>query len=450
MSRPTNLTRQDDFGAVLLADWIRDREPFTMTRFGDGDIQFMFNLRDGRTADGEINSPVLSAELCRSWCTLASHPRSIVGDFLSCGDFGANNEQLHRKEWDQMIHLAKPRRFVHIEAALLTRTSPALYYLYETIRKDTRRKLLVGPQRLFTACELLDADFHEIPLGHRWYDWEREVKDHIYKLQRHAAEVIFFSAGRSSKVMMAHLLTHNPDRVYFDLGSALDPYCVGRTRGVQVGIAEAKLFFQPIVDLVKDDAYRNLADLHEVAEAMQLPFYLMDGTLLGIVRDGDLCPGDEDDIDIGIPSAEFDRVLYLCEFMEARGFTVTERFEYKRARGCTPEGGSMIEGIKLKRGRSHFDLIRIHRHPERDECYNLGRRDDGHVLAFVYPGHHHQQGLDEIAVVRFLERDWSTPLDPEGFLTARYGDWRTPIPRNEFSWYTQSNRDSIRDEYDQL
>jgi hypothetical protein len=191
----------------------------------------------------------------------------------------------------------------------------------------------------------------------------------------------------------------------------------------------------------KEEAVANLTDFHRVAGEIGLSYCLMDGTLLGALRDGDFCENDWDDIDIGILSKDYDRTGILIRAMAPLGFTVFKTLFYKSA--VCREG--RIEGIGLIRGTSHFDLIRVCHHPTRPECYNLGSGPKGH-MAFVYPDKHYAT----FGTVEFYGMTFRTPADPEGFLTARYGDWRTEIRRPAFQWYEQSNRASIRDDYDIL
>lgn len=189
----------------------------------------------------------------------------------------------------------------------------------------------------------------------------------------------------------------------------------------------------------KADAIHNLRTFHRAARDIGLSFVLMDGTLLGAYRDQDFCEGDEDDIDVGVVSDDFERVSELERILEAQGFSA-DHFIYR----------DRIEGVKLARGASHVDVVRISHHPELPECYNLGRvvrkrngSNVADVLAFVYPEHHHA-GTDRL---KFQGMTFRVPADPEGFLTVRYGDWRTKVTRAAgFNWYEQG-RASIRNEY---
>jgi len=185
---------------------------------------------------------------------------------------------------------------------------------------------------------------------------------------------------------------------------------------------------------LKEQAIQALKDLHDT----EINFCLMDGTLLGAYRDKDFCENDCDDIDIGILDEEYDiwsKELVLK--MEAKGY---EKFKELIHKG-------KLEGFGLRKGECHIDVIRINKHPERDECYNIGRTEGEHkIMAFVYPAKHHKK----FDVLKFYGLEFKAPHDIEGFLTARYGNWKNKISRPAFNWWEQSNQSSIREQYDVL
>lgn len=169
----------------------------------------------------------------------------------------------------------------------------------------------------------------------------------------------------------------------------------------------------------KDDAVRNLRDLESARDVVGIPLILMDGTLLGAYRDGDFCEEDEDDVDIAVMDHHYQQVDLLVDVLLSRGFYLKDTFLVN----------GQVEGTKLERGGSHFDIARINFHPWRDECYNWGRDKDGN-LVFVYPSKHYLEFENiQLHGCRFL-----APSDPEGLLSHRYGDWDEPIPRSKFDW----------------
>lgn len=57
---------------------------------------------------------------------------------------------------------------------------------------------------------------------------------------------------------------------------------------------------------------KNLLILKNVCERHKLRYYAIGGTLIGVIRHGGFIPWD-DDIDIGLPRDDFDRLMSICE-----------------------------------------------------------------------------------------------------------------------------------------
>jgi len=189
---------------------------------------------------------------------------------------------------------------------------------------------------------------------------------------------------------------------------------------------------------LKEQAELNLRDLYLVTKEHKINFCLMDGTLLGAYRDKDFCVNDYDDLDIGILDEDYDvSAEILVEGLSELGFEKKKELIHN----------GKLEGFGLERGGSHFDVIRVNRHPKRAECYNVGRTEGEHkIMAFVYSSKH----FDKFGKIKFKGLWFKTPYDPDGFLTERYGNWNHKIERPAFEWWTQSNNNSIREDYDQI
>lgn len=147
-------------------------------------------------------------------------------------------------------------------------------------------------------------------------------------------------------------------------------------------------------------------------EKLNRPLFIIYGTLLGLYRDGDFIPGD-DDFDVGYVSKETDPVSVKKEVEEIvfallhAGFSVEFNQRGKPFRVKELEGPPQV----------HLDVRPI--------WYQ-----DGHVWA------HKQaclrldlQGFEDVLEKRMRGTSVYIPADTEGFLRAYYGEnWRTPDP----------------------
>ena len=153
----------------------------------------------------------------------------------------------------------------------------------------------------------------------------------------------------------------------------------------------------------------NLKDFKEVADRIGMRFMLQEGTLLGAYRDKDFVVDDESDIDIGIMEDQFDKCQQVIDELLTKGF------ENKKI--VIVEGE--FHGGALTRGGCHIDLMKMVR--EGSKVYNLG---DGGELRYDYDA----KIFDGYSKIMFRGMEFDAPKDIEGFLTTRYGDWKTPIP----------------------
>lgn len=236
-----------DDSAASLAERIRSQESFSYIRWGDGDIECIFGLGAGMTCDGEHYSTDLGEQLQNAFFDLTSFTgvgRAVhVGDWFSCPDFGPREANRYEAQYLEMCSKARVQ-WQHFEAPLLTRLSPQLLDFYRAIRQDGRRKAFVGPARLINAVRMLGAHEHIIVPERSAADAIAETSAALIKSE---AELILFAAGRGGRVAMYNAWAANSERTYVCCGSGLDPLFVGRTRGVQVPMAQAREYFRELL-----------------------------------------------------------------------------------------------------------------------------------------------------------------------------------------------------------
>ena len=165
---------------------------------------------------------------------------------------------------------------------------------------------------------------------------------------------------------------------------------------------------------LEEIAYENMKDFQEVMNKLQIPFWISEGLLLGLKRDGGVIVGDEDDIDICLWKEYSNRSDEILEALKEKGFKVLDDWKF--------EGSS--EGIAIYRNGSKIDIIFTRK--KGDEVFFLARNLSGNMgklpyFAFVFPA----SIYNEMGEIKWRELTLPCPKDVEGFLTARYGDWKT-------------------------
>ena len=245
--RNTYLT--EDQSADLLREQIVRQKAFIFARFGDGAIECITRKR-GVTCDGEVYSEALGNELIRVWHLLFSKPGTYLGDWFSASFSPESPHGLYRKEYEDLVALVQwngkfSPTWVHFEALLLMRESESLAKFYRAIRKDNRKKLLMGPKEWQPAAAILRADFFEVPVSPRLFDlYLGELK---YGLKSRDFDVLLYGAGMAGNIPVVDYWYDHPEKTYINLGSALDPIYRGHTRRQQLSLVRAHRLFTGIV-----------------------------------------------------------------------------------------------------------------------------------------------------------------------------------------------------------
>ncbi len=168
---------------------------------------------------------------------------------------------------------------------------------------------------------------------------------------------------------------------------------------------------QPKKYMRQDPARKALQSLKNALEAEGVPFFLAYGTLLGIVRDGDLLPHDKD-MDIGLPW-DVERTALL--------HALTTRHPFKEHKPEQRSDADRVWGFPVE-------------HPETNTAIDLFFfKPEANTLL---SGFNH---LPDPMLWRFREfavgsldwqgEAWPVPENPERFLEEVYGPgWRQPDP----------------------
>ena len=158
-----------------------------------------------------------------------------------------------------------------------------------------------------------------------------------------------------------------------------------------------------------------------------IPYFLEGGTLLGIVRDGDLLPWDHDvDISINYQDAEkFDKLRWKFYF---KGYRVTRRRGIQSYGPIKPNDYRIFKMKPI--GLSFFKLffpVLAQKMVVLDIFVKTN--DDTHTYwqsmgKILRVNKSHYQSSE---VVELNGRKLSAPFNYKDYLTAKYGDWSIPV-----------------------
>lgn len=178
---------------------------------------------------------------------------------------------------------------------------------------------------------------------------------------------------------------------------------------------------------VKEEATKNLLDFKKILDDLEVTFWLDGGTLLGAYRDKDFCKDDEDDTDL----CTWDNYLpirpQIIKMAEGKGFTLMHEWELEI---CVGRNGARIDLFFNKRnGKEAYTHI------------YKGKEISKYVVIPI-------KYYERLVSIKFKGEKFLAPGPTEEFLELKYGNWRTPVHRSEYSCYNSKQNKLIREEYD--
>jgi hypothetical protein len=179
-----------------------------------------------------------------------------------------------------------------------------------------------------------------------------------------------------------------------------------------------------------DQAYANLCELRGILDGLGVHFWLDGGTLLGVWRDGDFCDGDHDDIDLSVWAGDVWKIPDLIDQAKAAGFRLYHHWQGDpRAPGQAQEVAFERDGLKVD--VFFFEV-------KRDVAWHLIYRKHPDGVYYGTPVVAPLFLLSSFVPVSWRDAMWQVPANADGYLAWRYGDWRTPVHRDEWTSLDES------------
>jgi len=207
---------------------LEHRKPFAFARYGDGEFNAIFGT-PGHNCDGHIYYTDMGAELAQT-LTEPRPPPYVYG----IGPKAARRLAGSVTRW---LTTHAPRlEFATSETFVNASVAGELLPLMRTLQK--KRILLVGGAHLKPVAAYLAATHITAPEKNAWLR-KRALKTQIQNAAQNA-QVVLFSAGMVSKILIWELAPHYPNTFLWDTGSLFDMYCGKDSRSYARRMSEAQ------------------------------------------------------------------------------------------------------------------------------------------------------------------------------------------------------------------
>ena len=159
-------------------------------------------------------------------------------------------------------------------------------------------------------------------------------------------------------------------------------------------------------------AHSTLQDAGHLMQRLQIPWYIVSGTFLGAVREGDFLSHDYD-VDIGVHAEDFDHAAFLAGLRTDPQFCLVRIDDYVDLQGpeLTPIRAPALYKVAHQTG-VEVDIFLHH--------LEDGKRWHGSAR--------HRWWNADFSTAPYTIGDLTVlgPSDSETYLRENYGDWRTP------------------------
>ena len=212
---------EDNYQYILKR--LRDNEPFSFSRWGDGEWEAVLNLKgqDEANCDGHQYFDSMRQELKN--ILVKKVPYMLGMQRLAYHKMmGRKIDQFLRANHLKASDLWWVDADVFHDASMAGRIKP----LFDELKK--KKVILVGPAYL-KAFKHFDFDFVEVPVVNCWTERDRVMKDIYAIVDSKPVDTVLFCAGMTSNWMVDQL--HGRFKGFIlDIGSLLDPFVGKATR----------------------------------------------------------------------------------------------------------------------------------------------------------------------------------------------------------------------------
>ena len=190
--------------------------------------------------------------------------------------------------------------------------------------------------------------------------------------------------------------------------------------------------------------FHHLLKFEEALASYGLTSFLMDGTLIGAVRQGAFA-GRPLDLDFAILTDESFNLERFQRYLKSKKFSIWPGYENLKFRKRFQFEYRMIFGI-IKVHSGNISLVAFSRDESGDWCNPIeeisykSELPFGAIRSIDLIG---AENLTNLRKVKVFGRIFNAPQNAEELIAKQYGaDWMTPKSR-QFAWFPQGNRDEV-------
>ena len=173
--------------------------------------------------------------------------------------------------------------------------------------------------------------------------------------------------------------------------------------------------------ITEKQVFENLRDFKNVANECGIKYWLCEGLLLGLYRDGRPITGDEDDTDVGIEEIDEKTRVKFVKALNKIGLKTA--ILNGNPRDKLMENGR-LSIIQVERGGNTIDILVIRE--DNGVAWVAGGSDEHRYYLVFPPRFFKKQGE-----FQWKDEVFKTVDDIEGFLNYKYREWRTPALRGD-------------------
>jgi len=176
--------------------------------------------------------------------------------------------------------------------------------------------------------------------------------------------------------------------------------------------------------MIREHAQRLLHDVHSVLTELNLTHFLIDGTLLGAVREGDFI-GHDLDIDFGVYAEEWtpDTVKAVEEAMQKRGIRIGHKF------------GDFETCYEIALQRELKCDLFFYRKDGEHRIFHAFKNGGKNLAEDTITYEYRAELIENLKPMIFQNEYYPAPADPIAVLVSKYGpEWRVPIKKWDWQY----------------